>query len=355
MDDTTTEPQWLLGTEPSERDSEPRYSHVLQAVVDTPWAILPAKFAAIRDLLALRATGVRLTADEIQQHIGAAPTGGGARSVGSVAVLPLRGTLIPRADLMTEMSGGTSLERWTAAFRQAVADPGVSAIVLDVDSPGGSVFGVQEAADVVYKARGGKPVAAVANSLMASAAYWIGVAADELVVTPSGEVGSIGVFGAHEDMSQALQQAGVTVSLISAGKFKTEGNPFEPLSADARDAMQSRVNDYYQAFTQAVARGRNTNVAAVRAGFGEGRVVGARQAVTLGMADAVGTLDETINRLARGKRIGSHAESLTRFEALTEDTLTEAEASELDAILASAPAWPSLDLRRRRLRRRAIA
>lgn len=342
-------------------DTEPRYAHILSFATSTPWAITLAKWAVIRDLLALRASGERLSAEEIEQRLGAAPTRDGPRAMGNVAVLPLRGTLIPRADLMTEMSGGTSLDKWSAAFRQAMADPAVGAVVIDVDSPGGSVFGVQEAADTVFKARGSKPIVAVANSLMASAAYWIGASADELIVTPSGEVGSIGIFGAHEDLSAALEAQGVRVSLISAGKFKVEGNPFEPLSAEARDAMQARVNDYYQAFTATVARGRGVGIAAVREGFGQGRVVGGRQAVQLGMADGVATLDETIARVARGKSLPTRAESapleLVADEepSLVELDLIELEVEVTEAVLQALPPRSPLDLRRRRLRRRALA
>ncbi|WP_052688250.1 S49 family peptidase [Xanthomonas sp. MUS 060] len=97
-----------------------------------------------------------------------------------------------------------------AALRQALADDTVSQILIDIDSPGGSVYGVAELADQIQSARSIKPVVAVANSLAASAAYWIGCAAGELYVTPGGEVGSIGVWQAHFDYSQALAADGVT-------------------------------------------------------------------------------------------------------------------------------------------------
>jgi signal peptide peptidase SppA len=186
----------------------------------------------------------------------------------------------------------------------AVNDARIGAIVFDVNSPGGSVTGVDELSKMIYDARGSKPIVAVANHLMASAAYWIGTAADELVVTPSGEVGSIGVFAAHQDVSAAMEKEGVKTTLISAGKYKTEGNPFEPLTDEAHASIQARVDDYYSMFTKAVARNRGVNVADVRGGFGEGRVVGAQQAVSLGMADRVATLDDVISGLTRRQRQG---------------------------------------------------
>src|SRR6266576_1595301 len=141
------------------------------------------------------------------------------------------------------------------------------------------------------------PVSAVANLQDAKAAYWLGSQAKEFVVMPSGEVGSIGVFGAHEDLSQALETAGVKVSLVSAGKYKTEGNPFEPLSEEARAALQDSVNGYYDMFTKAVARGRSSDSQSVKDGFGQGRMVSANKAVKMGMADRVATLDQTLARL----------------------------------------------------------
>ncbi len=327
---------------PSESEDQVHYGHILAAVQDSPWAILESKLTAIVDLVALRAAGRHLDPEQIRLRIGAVrQQSGSARQQGSVAVLPLMGTLIPRADLITESSGATSLERWTANFRQAVADPNVSAVIIDVDSPGGSVYGVEEAAAAVRAARGSKPIVAVANSMAASAAYWIASAADELVVTPSGEVGSIGVIAVHDDLSVALEKAGVKVSLITAGKYKAEQNPFQPLGVEARADIQSRVNDYYGAFTRAVGTGRGVSATAVRDGYGQGRMVGARQAVTLGMADQVATLDETIVRVASGRRLatGRAAAALT---------------TPLHRAALPAPR-PDFDIRRRRLRRLALS
>jgi signal peptide peptidase SppA len=217
--------------------------------------------------------------------------------VGSVAVLPLFGTIFPRANMMTDVSGATSAERFGAQFSELMQDPNIDAIVLDVDSPGGQVNGIEELSRQIFDARGPKPIVAIANHTMASAAYWIATAADEVVVTPSGEVGSIGVFAVHKDISGALAQDGIKVSLISDGKYKIEGNPYEPLAEEARASIQTRVGEAYDAFITAIARNRGVKPDDVQNGFGEGRVVGARQAVELGMADRVGTLEETIQHL----------------------------------------------------------
>lgn len=285
------------------------YEHILRAVYGTPWAIQPEKLDAIVGFLLLRASGgaaseetlaeIRANRQEMSARRNSAPVAGG----GSVAVLPLYGLISHRAGMVGDMSApeGTSTEKFGAQFRQAVADPGVKAIVIDVDSPGGTVDGVPELAAEIFEARDKKPITAVANSLMASAAYWIGCAAGDLAVSPSAVVGSVGVYTAHQDESKYLENAGVKTTLISAGKYKTEANPYEPLGDEARAAMQQMVNDYYSLFVKAVAKGRGVNADAVRGGFGEGRVVTAQQAVKLGMADRVATLDQVLSKYGVGR------------------------------------------------------
>ena len=285
-------------------------SLVLQAFYNTPWAIMPARLAAIAAVIDRWASGEKLSQAQIAAAIDRRDTRQAAttrRSAGkgAVAVLPIFGTIAHRAHMVEDVSGpgGTSTEKFTLAFRRAVADPEIGHIVLDVDSPGGSVEGVPELAAEIFKARGEKPITAVANALAASAAYWIASAADELVVTPSGEVGSIGVFAAHEDLSEHLEAAGIKITLISAGKHKTETSPFAPLSDEAREAIQHRVDDYYGMFIRDVARQRGVSPKDVRGGFGQGRVVGAREAVAEGMADRVATLDDVLRRAGVGSAV----------------------------------------------------
>lgn len=226
------------------------------------------------------------------------PTSGG----GLIAVLPLYGVMMQRVGMMEEMSGATSTEKFKAAFREQVNNPQVKTIILDVDSPGGSVYGTDELAAEIREAAKTKDVIAVSNSLMASAAYYIASGASEIVASPSSEVGSIGVLAVHYDYSKHDEMEGVTPTLIKAGKFKAEGHPDFPLSDDATAHIQEDVDRYYGMFLRAVSAGRGVSVQAVRSGFGEGRVVGAQEAVRLGMADRVATLEATIARFAGGSR-----------------------------------------------------
>lgn len=306
------------------------YPNVVRAVAETAWAITAPALATILEVVNLRSAGHRFTDDELRIRLGtnyvphrdavvvdvqaAGGRGGGSRGAGAIAVLPLYGVMIPRATSFSRMSGGTSCEEFGAAFAQAMNDPAVGSILIDVSSPGGSADLVPELADQVYNARGKKPVVAIANPMAASGAYWVASQADELWVTKSGRVGSIGVFAAHQDISRALELEGVKTTLISAGRFKTEGNPFEPLSDEAYQAIKASIDNVYGMFLAAVARGRGATVAQVRAGFGEGRLLDSTQAPGENMVDGVATFDQVVARMARGE-VGSGPTGGARADA----------------------------------------
>ena len=225
----------------------------------------------------------------------------------NIAVLPLYGVITQRANMVDDISGPgcTSTQQFSAALRELVADNSISQILIDIDSPGGSVYGVTELASEILQARDQKPVIALANSLAASAAYRIGASASEFYVTPGGEVGSIGVWQAHFDYSRAFEEDGVKPTLISAGKFKVEGNPYVPLDKQAQAFMQSRVDDYYNAFIQAVSIGRNVPIKDVQTGMGEGRILGAQAALAQNMVDGVATFDEVLAKMQANVRAGT--------------------------------------------------
>jgi signal peptide peptidase SppA len=269
-----------------------RYDHILKAVSETPWAIRPQMLAVIIDVLNFRLAGGRFTASELESRIGARRAV--TPSEGVVAVIPVHGVIMARASAMGEMSGGTSIEELRGAFHEAVATPAVQSVIFDIDSPGGMVEGVTEFASEIRAARGTKPIVAVANHEAASAAYWIGSQADELVVTKSGRVGSIGVYTVHKNEGEKNAQSGVATTLVSAGKYKTERNPYEPLTDEARDYMQSMVDEFYGMFLSDVARGRGVPLSHVREGFGQGREVLARTALEDGMVDRIGSLESVI-------------------------------------------------------------
>ncbi|SEE59910.1 signal peptide peptidase SppA [Rhizobiales bacterium GAS188] len=219
-----------------------------------------------------------------------------------IAVIPLHGVLTSRSS-DSWYSSSRGMDSVRAELAQAAADPSVSTIVLSIDSPGGSVSGTPETAQAVRDAAAQKGVIAIADTLAASAAYWIGSQASRFVVAPSADVGSIGVVAMHQDVSEMYRSFGVNVSVVSAGKYKTELYPFGPLSDEGRAALQSSVDDSYAGFIKAVAEGRKTTQAIVRGGFGEGRTVSASSAVALGMADAVMTMEDLLGSLGAGRTV----------------------------------------------------
>lgn len=262
---------------------------LLQEMMSSPWAIDSAVLQSMID------------AARNPQASRAASRGSGSPSVGTVAVLPVYGVIKQRSGgLLEQFFGGTSTQSLAYQFRRLMADDSVKAIILDVDSPGGTAAGVPELADEIFAARGRKKTIAVANSLNASAAYWISSQTDQVVVTPSAIVGSIGVIAMHEDVSGMADKLGVKVTLITAGKYKGEASPFAPLTDAARAAEQRNVDEIYGLFVNAVARGRKTTAAAVRAGYGEGRAVSAKQAIASGLADRIATLDQVLRGLTGG-------------------------------------------------------
>lgn len=289
-----------------------RYTQVTKAVYERPWAIQPAMLAVIEEVVRLRLSGSPLAEDDIDTRVSAATNGprrGGLRAQG-VAVIPIYGVISQRMNLMTAMSGGTSVEQLTAQFREALADPDVGAIVFDVDSPGGSVEGITELASEIRAARGQKPMAAVANTTMASAAYWLSSQADEIVATPSAVVGSIGVIGMHLDVSKQDEMVGQRYTLITAGEGKADGNEHEPLSDGARSAMQAMADDYYALFVNDVAKARAKRTSVITDDW-KAQIFTAKRAQAAGLADRVETLDATVRRMvveANGSRASALAD-----------------------------------------------
>lgn len=273
-----------------------KYEHILTAFAAEPWAMQPEKLEVLVDFLAFKASGGEYSADEVAARITKAKARDVARREGSVAIIPVHGVLSHRVSMLSEVSGGTSYQGLTRDIHSAISSDEVKAVVLDVDSPGGAVYGAQELSSEILGLRGGgKPIVAQVSPVAASAAYWIASAADEIVVTPSGKAGSIGVYAVHNDLSKALEQAGVSRSYIHAGKFKVETEA-GPLGDDARKHIQDGVDRAYRSFVDSVAAGRGVSSTVVEDRFGQGRIYNADELVERGMADRIATIDETLER-----------------------------------------------------------
>lgn len=315
------------------------YERIAKAVAETPWAITRGKLDEIEAFLEFQMAGGKFTAEELKARFGEPSTPQSAKR-GAIAVIPLQGVISHRMGGMTEMSGGMSTERFAQMFRHAMADDSVSAIVADIDSPGGTIAGVTELHKEIMSARGQKKLVAHINGLGASAAYWLASAFDEIWATPSATVGSIGIIASHIDTSKADEKNGVTRTTFTAGKYKGEGHG--PLTDEAKAATQARLDEAFAMMTADIGGGRGVDASVVRDGFGEGRVVSAKSAKKLAMIDKIGTFDELVAKLAGRRGVGG------RMRA--EDETPEPEPIETPALAAEVDADP-FDAMRERLER----
>lgn len=307
-----------------------QYLRILAAFAGQPWAMQPEKLETIAAFLTFKARGGSLTSDEVEARIGdrRRQDGSPEPAPGGIAILPVHGVISQRMGMMADISGGTSTEAIAQQFRAALADESIKAIVFSHDSPGGGTYGVDELATEIRNARGVKPIIAQVDSLSASASYYLASQADEVVVTPGGEAGSIGVYSVHQDISKMLEKEGVRPTLIKAenGIYKAETANIHPLSEEAHDYLQQRVNVAEAAFISAVSAGRRVPLATVRDNFGKGRMFGAQELVKRGMADRIGTMTETLQRLgASSPRIGAAANSRRMFAAGATPQLSQIE------------------------------
>lgn len=210
-------------------------------------------------------------------------------------VVPVHGKLMNRCGWLDACSGMKSMAELSRVVKMASVDSRIDHIILDIDSPGGSVYGTPQFAKVVRDATKFKRVSAFVDNQMCSGALWVGTAADEVFCSNSlCEVGSIGVYAMHIDQSQADKQEGLKYSFIQAGKYKTVGNPHEPLNDESIKEMQKHVDLIYKEFISAVSTHRDMSVEQVTK-YAEGRVFAASELLDSGLIDGICTLDELLN------------------------------------------------------------
>ena len=214
--------------------------------------------------------------------------------IDGVAVIPVTGPIYKRMSFFSSLFGGTGLNHLNAALTAALDDPSARAIVLDFDSPGGTVGGVDAMAARVLAARNQKPIVAYSGATLASAAYWIASSANRIIVDRTAEVGSIGIMTVHYDFSEEDKKYGVKRTFLAAGKYKVLGNDAEPLTDLARQVITDELNTVYSLFVDAVATGRGVDVKKVLSDMADGRVFIGDQSRAAGLADDTGTFDDAI-------------------------------------------------------------
>lgn len=267
----------------------------LHDIATAPWAITPEMFGEVQAIYSRHLRGEKIDLNALEAKIGA-PLPGATRGYdvdqNGVAVIPIDGVLSKRMNLLSQISGGTSMALLASDIQQALDDPLVSTIILNIDSPGGTVDGTQQLANMIFEARGTKPIIALADGTMASAAYWIGSAADEVyAASQTTTVGSIGVVATHKDVSGAEASAGVKTTEIAAGKYKRIASQYEPLTQEGRQTIQDAVDYTYSIFVNDVARNRGTTADTVLENMADGRMFQGQQAVDAGLVDGIATLD----------------------------------------------------------------
>lgn len=285
------------------------HTQIAQRVFNTPLMVDPAKALAFLAGLGPRITGSEISVagleiaaeDQVEATLPARASLFGedlaqrqARNgsqpfavVNGIAVIEIAGTLVHRGAWIGQSSGLTSYEGIAAQLSAALADPAIRGIALDIDSFGGEVAGAFDLADRIRTARSVKPVHAFVADHALSAGYALASQADRIILPRTGAVGSIGLVTMHSDMSGALDQKGISVTLIHAGARKVDANPYQPLPETVRTRIAGELEELRQLFAETVAEGRATRLDTLRALGTEAAVFRGEAAVFAGLADEV--------------------------------------------------------------------
>jgi signal peptide peptidase SppA len=278
-------------------------------IVTAPWAILEKVLLEIQAVYFAHLRGEKIDIQAIEAKLGK-PLANEQKPydvIDNVAVIPIEGIVAKRMNLMTRISGGVSTQILQQNLKEALADESVKAILLDIDSPGGTVDGTENLAADIFRARSthpDKPIVAYTDGMMASAAYWIGASAQRVYI--SGDtpiVGSIGVVTSHVDYSQYEQKIGIKTTEVYAGKYKRITSEYSPLSQEGRQYLQDQVDTIYSIFVDRVASARSQKLSIPTEGsipWAEGKIFTGKQAFNAGLVDGVSTRSALIHDLSTG-------------------------------------------------------
>ena len=211
------------------------------------------------------------------------------------AIMAIEGVIMPKVNLFSLLFGGATLDVLTRDFKALIANDSVEAIVLDVDSPGGVVFRVQEFANMVFESRNIKPIFAISSSMMTSAAQYIASAAEQIFITDNSVMsGSIGVVAEHIDISELERKIGIKTSEIVAGKYKRIASSFGPLTEEGRQDLQQQIDHIYNSFVADVAKFRGSSVDTVLSSMADGKLFVGSQGIDVGLVDGLESLDSLV-------------------------------------------------------------
>ena len=271
-------------------------------IVNGLWAITPDMLNEIQHIYAVHLHGDKIKIPDVEARTGL--TLNNERRymevIDGLAILSLHGVIAKRANLFMDISGGVSTQIASDEFKEALADPEVKSILLDIDSPGGAVDGTFEFAQLIKESRGIKPITVFSDGSMTSGAFALGSAADKIFI--SGETaitGSIGVITRHLEYSRMLDREGITATEITAGKFKSVGTDIRPLTESDKDVIQGHIDHIYTVFVNTVADNRGIS-AESHEEWADGQIFMGSKAIELGLVDGVSTRDKLVEHLAGG-------------------------------------------------------
>jgi signal peptide peptidase SppA len=299
--------------------------YLASRLFNTPLAVHPGKARAILEAIGGRVVDAPLTVDgpasvqhvafEAASRMGRLGDPLGRRFAGDkqeafdrideIAIIPIEGTLIHKGKWVGTSSGETSYEGIQTRVRQAAADPSVRGVVFEIDSFGGEVAGAFDTAALIRKLSAEKPTIAILTDFALSAGYLLASAAREIVMPETGRAGSIGVITLHADYSAALAKSGVKVTVLSAGQFKGDGNPYEPLPAAVASRIRADLEQARVHFANAVAEGRGDRLSAAGALGTEADDFSGAAAAQFGLVDAIGHSSEAFDEFRASVRSGT--------------------------------------------------
>lgn len=279
--------------------------HLADRALNRPLIVHPDKAMIIMDVLAGRigvdAPDLGMLSPEASRFYGSNRRDDGSYSVnrvsGGVAVISIIGTLVNRGGWIGAHSGMVSYEGIAAQLREAADDPAVHSVILDIDTGGGEAGGITSVAAQIRALASAKRVVAVVNDTAASGGYWLASAADEIVVSETSMVGSIGVVVLHVNRSGEMEQKGWKPTFIHAGAHKVDGHSLGPLTDSVRADVQAAIDRLYDGFVTGVAAGRGSRLSVEAARATEARVFHGQAAIDAGLADRIGTFDQVLTEL----------------------------------------------------------
>jgi len=279
-------------------------------VLSGPWAIEPGKLLELQAIYASHVRGEQIDIAAVEARLGR-PLANEQRAydiVDGVAIIAIEGVVAKKMNMFSQISGGASSQLARQSLIDAKRDSAVHSIIQYVDSPGGTVDGTQTYSETVFESRGDKPIVTLGSGTMASAAYWFGSAASAVYIADgTTSVGSIGIVGAHKDISAAEAARGIKTTELTAGKFKRVASQYAPLSEDGRLSIQEQLDYMYSMFVGDVAKYRGVSADVVLRDMAEGRIFTGQQALDAGLVDGIMSLEALIEKLNQDRGVSGRA------------------------------------------------